>query len=38
MKRQSVNKNKSAAKFRAQSATTKRVNVAPPLMRGGYRL
>lgn len=38
MKRQSVNKSKSAAKFRAQNSRTKKVNVSPPLMRGGFRL
>lgn len=38
MKRQSVNKSKSAKNFRAKSGKTKAANVAPPPMRGGYRL
>lgn len=38
MRRQSVNKSKSAGTFRRHIKTTKSVNVAPPPMRGGYRL
>jgi len=35
--RKAVNKSKSAAKFRSQTAKTKKVNVAPRPARGGYR-
>lgn len=37
-KRKSVDKTKSAKSFRQKAATTKRINVAPPPMRGGWRL
>lgn len=37
MRRRPVNKKASAKKFRKQSGTTKRANVAPPPNRGGYR-
>lgn len=36
--RKHVNKRKSASKFRKSIAKTKRINVAPPPMRGGIRL
>jgi len=36
--RRPVNKRKSAAKFRHHVSRTKAPNVAPPAMRGGYRL
>lgn len=36
--RKPVNKRKSARKFRKTAASTKRINVAPPPMRGGIRL
>ena len=36
--RRSVNKSKSAAKFRSDSRRTKAANLAPPPIRGGYRL
>lgn len=32
------NKRAAARKFRSQSSRTKAINVAPPPMRGGYRL
>lgn len=38
LKRQSVSKYKSASKFRKHALHTKSVNLAPPPMRGGYRL
>lgn len=38
MRRQYVNKAKSAREFKRNGRTTKRANVAPPPMRGGYRL
>lgn len=38
MRRFSVNKGKSARKFRSNVGRTKRINVAPPPMRGGYRI
>ncbi|QXP08526.1 MAG: hypothetical protein [Arizlama microvirus] len=38
MKRMTVNKKSSAANFRAKSSKTKAINIAPPPMRGGYRL
>lgn len=38
MFRKSVNKSRGASKFRKQSSKTNRRNVAPPPMRGGYRL
>jgi len=37
-KRVPVQKHKSAGKFRAQAARTKKINLAPPPARGGYRL
>lgn len=36
--RYSVNKSRGARKFRKQSSRTNVKNVAPPPMRGGYRL
>lgn len=36
--RRPVNKSRSAAQFRSDSHRTKAVNLAPPPMRGGYRL
>lgn len=38
MKRMHVNKRKSAGKFRNHIKHTKAANMAPPPMRGGYRL
>lgn len=38
MYRHSVNKHKAARQFRGQSNRTKAINIAPPPMRGGYRL
>lgn len=38
VKRFAVNKAASAAKFRSHSRRTKAPNMAPPPMRGGYRL
>lgn len=38
MYRHSVNKHASAKSFRNKVGTTKRINVAPPPMRGGFRL
>lgn len=38
MSRHSVNKAKSARNFRSKSGRTKAANIAPPPMRGGYRL
>ena len=38
MKRFKVNKRKSARKFNKQSSVTRAANIAPPPMRGGYRL
>ena len=38
LKRQSVSKRGSAKSFRHHVQTTKPVNLAPPPMRGGYRL
>lgn len=38
MARHHVNKGHSARKFRGQVAHTKSINVAPPPMRGGWRL
>lgn len=38
MKRYGVNKGRSARKFRKSVSKTRRVNVAPPPMRGGFRL
>jgi len=38
MRRTSVNKSRGARAFRKQSSKTNRRNVAPPPMRGGYRL
>lgn len=37
LKRSSVNKGRSARTFRKHSSRTKRPNIAPPPMRGGYR-
>lgn len=36
--RNAVNKGRSASKFRKQVGRTKGANVAPPPMRGGFRL
>lgn len=36
--RSPVSKGKSASQFRRQSGRTKGANMAPPPMRGGYRL
>lgn len=36
--RKPVSKGKSAAQFRRHSSHTKAANMAPPPMRGGYRL
>lgn len=36
--RYSVNKNRGARKFRKQASRTNFKNIAPPPMRGGYRL
>mgnify|MGYP003325855938 CR=1 FL=1 len=36
--RKPVNKHKSAKKFRRDMAHTKAANMAPPPMRGGYRM
>lgn len=36
--RRPVNKRRSAKQFRRNISKTKRANVAPPPMRGGYRL
>lgn len=38
MKRRHVNKGRSARSFRGAVSKTKRINVAPPPMRGGIRL
>lgn len=38
MYRHSVNKGRAAHKFNHASSKTKRINVAPPPSRGGYRL
>lgn len=38
MKRYPVNKHSAAKSFRAQSSKTKRLNMAGPPMRGGFRL
>lgn len=38
MKRYNVSKSGSAAQFRSKSERTKRINLAPPPMRGGFRL
>lgn len=38
MRRFAVNKGRSARKFRSKIGRTKRVNVAPPPMRGGFRI
>lgn len=38
LKRKPVSKGKSAKHFRAHASHTKSVNLAPPPMRGGYRL
>jgi len=37
-KRKPVNKTESAKSFRQKSTRTKAINVAPPPMRGGWRL
>lgn len=36
--RHPVNKSKSAHRFRSNVSRTKRINLAPPVMRGGIRL
>jgi hypothetical protein len=38
LSRQSVSKHGSAKKFRGNASRTKSLNIAPPPMRGGYRL
>lgn len=38
VKRHGVKKSSSAGTFRRQVAVTKYINLAPPPMRGGYRL
>lgn len=38
MRRRYVNKSRSARKFRSHMNRTKRINVAPPPMRGGFRI
>ena len=38
LKRSPVNKASSAARFRGQTSRTQARNIAPPPMRGGYRL
>lgn len=38
MKRNHVNKRYSAKQFRRDVISTKKVNVGPPPMRGGYRM
>jgi hypothetical protein len=38
LSRQSVSKRGSAKKFRGHASRTKAANLAPPPMRGGYRL
>ena len=38
MKRKAVSKQHSAKEFRHKVAHTKAINMAPPPMRGGYRL
>lgn len=38
VKRKHVNKHKSAGNFRNNVQRTKYINLAPPPMRGGYRL
>ncbi|WNK14571.1 MAG: hypothetical protein [Microvirus sp.] len=38
MKRTKVNKHRSAKQFRKNIGHTKKANIAPPPMRGGYRL
>ena len=38
MYRHRVNKRSSSSSFRHKSARTKAINIAPPPMRGGYRL
>lgn len=38
VKRMAVNKGRSARNFRKNTERTKAANVAPPPMRGGYRL
>lgn len=38
MKRYNVNKRGSANHFNHKSSRTKAINIAPPPMRGGYRL
>jgi len=38
LKRQHVNKHKSAKTFRHHASKTKMGNIAPPPQRGGYRL
>lgn len=38
MHRHNVNKHQASRKFIARTARTKQINVAPPAMRGGYRM
>lgn len=38
MRRKPVNKFRSARRFRSNVGRTKRMNVAPPPMRGGFRI
>lgn len=38
MRRKPVNKHRSARKFRSSIGRTKRINVAPAPMRGGFRI
>ena len=38
MKRYTVNKNRAARSFRHEVQSTKRINMAPRPMRGGFRL
>lgn len=38
MRRKGLNRSKSARKFRSSVGRTKRMNVAPPPMRGGFRI
>jgi hypothetical protein len=38
MRRKPVNKNRAAKAFRKSIGRTKRLNVAPPPMRGGFRI
>lgn len=38
MKRRSMNKRSAARQFNRATSRTKAINIAPPPMRGGYRL